>query len=65
MKRKPTDEQLLHTLDIIPNDDPENNDFLLIFSFECLSNDHLHLYFEKFTFQDFIQVFLIIRYLPS
>ncbi|MGH9978530.1 MAG: hypothetical protein ACRD8Z_22270 [Nitrososphaeraceae archaeon] len=36
IKRKLTDEQLLHTLDIIPSDDPENNDFLLIFSFECL-----------------------------
>jgi hypothetical protein len=36
IKKKPTDEQLLllHTLDILPNDEP--NDFLLIFSFECL-----------------------------
>jgi hypothetical protein len=36
IKRKPTDEQLLHTPDMMLNDDPENNDPLLIFSLECL-----------------------------
>ena len=36
IKRKPTDEQLLHTPDMMLNDDPENNDSLLIFSLECL-----------------------------
>ena len=35
INRNPTDEQLLHTLDTMLRDDPENNDFLLIFSLEC------------------------------
>jgi hypothetical protein len=37
IKRKPTDEQLLHTLDMMPSDDPENNDLLLIFRLKCLT----------------------------
>ncbi|MGH9977924.1 MAG: hypothetical protein ACRD8Z_19125 [Nitrososphaeraceae archaeon] len=35
IKRKPTDEQLLHTPDIMLKDDPENNDLLFILSLEC------------------------------
>ena len=36
IKRKPTEEQLLHTPDMMLNVDPENNEPLLIFSLECL-----------------------------
>ncbi|MGH9977721.1 MAG: hypothetical protein ACRD8Z_18085, partial [Nitrososphaeraceae archaeon] len=32
----PIDEQLLHTPEITPRDDPENKDALLILIFECL-----------------------------
>ena len=37
IKRKPTDEQLPHTPDIMLKEDPESNDPLLILSLECLN----------------------------
>lgn len=36
IRRKPIDEQLLHTPDMMPRADPENKDALLILTFECL-----------------------------
>jgi hypothetical protein len=36
IRRKPIDEQLLHTPDMMPNADPENKDALLILILECL-----------------------------
>ncbi|MGA6991886.1 MAG: hypothetical protein WBX81_15830, partial [Nitrososphaeraceae archaeon] len=36
IRRKPIDEQLLHTPDMTPNADPENKDALLILILECL-----------------------------
>jgi hypothetical protein len=36
VRRKPIDEQLLHTPDIMPKADPENKDTLLILILECL-----------------------------
>ena len=36
INRKPTDEQLLHTPDIMLKEDPESSDLLLIFRLKCL-----------------------------
>ena len=36
IKRKPTDEQLVHTPDIRLKEDPESNDRLLILNLVCL-----------------------------